>query len=143
MAGQPHDSDLPKTKKNRRSLSLGPVMAHLKALQTPQKEDKLKSHGAYVDDGWVFATELGTAYYPGMMSTWLRQAVKECGDVRPISFHGCRHTCATLTLKSGQPVHVVSRFLGHASVQITLDYYAHVMPGQDESAVVALVAMYS
>ena len=143
VAGQPHDSDLPKTKKSRRTLSLGPVMSHLKALQTLQKEDKLKSHGAYVDNGWVFANELGTAYYPGMMSTWFRQAVKQCGGVRPISFHGCRHTCATLMLKAGQPVHVVSRFLGHASVQITLDYYAHVMPGQDESAVVALVAMYS
>jgi integrase len=83
-----------------------------------------------------------------MMSTWFRQAVKErsaLDDVtlRTISFHGSRHTCATLMLKSGQPVHVVSRFLGDASVQITLDYCAHVMPGQDESAVVALVAMYS
>ena len=141
MAGQPHDSDLPKTKKNRRSLGLAPVMAHLKALQTPQKEDKLKSHGAYVDDGWVFATELGTAYYPGMMSTWLRQAVKECGDVRPISFHGCRHTCATLTLKSGQPVDVVSRSLDTPACKSR--WITHVMPGQDESAVVALVAMYS
>lgn len=77
------------------------------------------------------------------MSTWFRQAVKGCGDVRPISFHGCSHTCATLMLKSGQPVHVVSRFLGHASVQMTLDHYAHVMPGHDESAAVALVAMFS
>jgi integrase len=46
-------------------------------------------------------------------------------------------------LKSGQPAHVVSRLLGHASVQTTLDYNAHVMPGQDGRAVVALVAMYS
>jgi integrase len=149
VAGKPHDSDLPKTKKSRRTLSLGPVMAHLRSLQTLQKEDKLKAKGdAYVDEGWIFANELGVPYYPGMMSTWFRRAVKECGDstddaFRAISFHGCRHTCATLMLKAGQPVHVVSRFLGHASVQITLDYYAHVMEGQDETAVVALVALYS
>jgi hypothetical protein len=46
-------------------------------------------------------------------------------------------------LKSGQPVHGVPRVSGHASVQITFDYYADVMLGQDESAVVALVAIYS
>ena len=86
VAGQPHDSDLPKIKKSRRTLNLGPVMSHLKALQTLQKVDKLKSHGSYVDDGWVIANELGTAYYPGMMSTWFRETVKECCDVRPISF---------------------------------------------------------
>ena len=45
--------------------------------------------------------------------------------------------------KAGVPVHVVSRFLGHASVQITLDTYADVLPGQYEVAVTALVAEYS
>lgn len=63
VASQPHDSDLPKTKKSRGTLSLGPVMSHLREeLQTLQKENKLKAHGAYVDDGRVFANELGTAY---------------------------------------------------------------------------------
>jgi integrase len=46
-------------------------------------------------------------------------------------------------LKAGVPVHGVSRFLGHSSVQITLDAYAHVLPGQDEAAVVALVVQFS
>ena len=58
VAGEPHNSDLPKTKKSRRTLSIGPVMSHLKALQTLQKEDRLKAHGAYVEDGRVFANEL-------------------------------------------------------------------------------------
>lgn len=66
-----------------------------------------------------------------------------CGGLRCISLHGCRHTCATNMLKAGEPVHVVSRFLGHSNVQITLDTYAHVLPGQDEQAVIALVAEYS
>ena len=33
--------------------------------------------------------------------------------VKPIKFHGLRHTCATLLLKAGTPVHVVSERLGH------------------------------
>ncbi len=117
-------------------------MSHLKALQTLQK-DKLKAHGASVGDGWAFPNELGTALLPGDDVNRVPSDGEGCADVRPISFHGCRHTCATLMLKAGQPVHVVSRVLGPASVQITLDYYAHVTPGQDERAVVALVAMYS
>ena len=37
-----------------------------------------------------------------------------------------RHTHATALLLAGVPVHVVSRRLGHADVQTTLETYAHV-----------------
>jgi integrase len=40
--------------------------------------------------------------------------------------HWFRHTHATALLLSGVPVHVVSRRLGHADVQTTLNMYAHV-----------------
>jgi integrase len=40
--------------------------------------------------------------------------------------HWMRHSHATALLLSGVPVHVVSRRLGHADVQTTLNIYAHV-----------------
>lgn len=40
--------------------------------------------------------------------------------------HWFRHPHATALLLSGVPVHVVSRRLGHADVQTTLNTYAHV-----------------
>jgi integrase len=40
--------------------------------------------------------------------------------------HWMRHSHATALLLSGVPVHVVSRRLGHADVQTTLNTYAHV-----------------
>lgn len=40
--------------------------------------------------------------------------------------HWFRHTHATALLLSGTPLHVVSRRLGHRSVQTTLDVYGHV-----------------
>jgi integrase len=40
--------------------------------------------------------------------------------------HWLRHSHATALLLSGVPVHVVSRRLGHADVQTTLNTYAHV-----------------
>jgi integrase len=52
----------------------------------------------------------------------------------PISIHGLRHTSATIALSKGVPVHVVSERLGHATVSITLDIYAHVIPSQGSDA---------
>jgi integrase len=40
--------------------------------------------------------------------------------------HWMRHSHASALLLSGVPVHVVSRRLGHADVQTTLNTYAHV-----------------
>ena len=44
-------------------------------------------------------------------------------------------TCATALLLAGVPVHVVSRRLGHADVQTTLELYAHVTEDADMRAV--------
>jgi hypothetical protein len=52
--------------------------------------------------------------------------IKAAG-VKPIKFHGMRHTVATLLLQAGQPVHVVSERLGHSKVSMTMEVYAHVL----------------
>jgi integrase len=49
-----------------------------------------------------------------------------------IRLHDLRHTHATILLSAGEPVHIVSRRLGHASVVATLTVYAHVMPGDQK-----------
>jgi integrase len=62
-----------------------------------------------------------------------RKALGE--DVLPrIRLHDLRHTHATLLLKAGVPVKVVSERLGHANAMITLGVYAHVMPGMQAEA---------
>ena len=48
--------------------------------------------------------------------------------------HWLRHSHATALLLSGVPVHVVSRRLGHADVQTTLQLYAHVTEDADLQA---------
>jgi len=42
--------------------------------------------------------------------------------------------CATLMLAAGVNPKVASERLGHSSVAFTLDTYAHVLPGMQESA---------
>ena len=46
----------------------------------------------------------------------------------PVRLHDLRHTAASLMLSAGVPLKVVSEALGHSSIAITADVYAHVTP---------------
>jgi integrase len=48
-----------------------------------------------------------------------------------IRLHDLRYTHATILLSAREPVHVVSRRLGHASAVITMTVYANVRPAAD------------
>ena len=56
--------------------------------------------------------------------------------------HWMRHSHATALLLSGVPVHVVSRRLGHADVQTTLNTYAHVTEDAEMRAVARLEGVH-
>ena len=51
-----------------------------------------------------------------------------------IRLHDLRHTHASIAVKAGVPIGVVSERLGHASPEFTLHRYAHVMPGMQREA---------
>jgi integrase len=95
----------------------------------------------FEDHGLVFTRERsGVGLDPdGTSSRWNR-LVKASG-LKTITFHEARHTNATILLKSGVPVHVVSKRLGHASEGFTLMQYAHVIPGQGQDAAARLAAL--
>ena len=46
----------------------------------------------------------------------------------------CGHTHASLLMSAGEPVKTVSERLGHASPVITMQVYAHVLPGSQREA---------
>jgi integrase len=64
------------------------------------------------------------------------QCRRDLGETAPpvIHLHDLRHSHATLLLQAGVPVKVVSERLGHAAAMITLETYAHVMPGMQAVA---------
>jgi integrase len=124
----------PKTKAGRRSLPLdAELVALLKTHKARQAKEKLAAGAAYEDDEFLIADELGRSYHPDSVSEWFAEKVKSTG-LRPIRLHDCRHTAASLMLAAGEQVKVVSEMLGHSSVTITLNLYAHVMPGMAEKA---------
>ena len=58
----------------------------------------------------------------------------QAAEVPLIRFHDLRHSHATMLLQAGENINVVSERLGHASVKITLDTYAHVLPTMQKAA---------
>ena len=48
--------------------------------------------------------------------------------------HDARHTHATLMLEQGVNWKIISERLGHGSVAMTLDLYAHASPGLQHAA---------
>jgi integrase len=55
-----------------------------------------------------------------------------------IRFHDLRHTCATILLMAGKHPKYVQELLGHASINITLDTYSHVIEGMDGGLAAAM-----
>jgi len=105
---------------------------------------RMANRTTYTDHALVFAKEwadvqrYGATLGQPLQSNNLGQReyarlIKAAG-VRPIKFHGLRHTCATLLLQAGQPVHVVAERLGHKKVEMTLNIYAHVLPDMQQDA---------
>jgi len=84
-------------------------------------------------DDLVFVKADGTSMPPDIFSQLFDRTVAKL-DVPAISLHDLRHTHATLLLKSGVHVKVVSERLGHANVAFTMNVYQHVLPGMQAEA---------
>lgn len=65
-------------------------------------------------------------------------AAREEGLKKTPRFHDLRHTHASWLLQEGVPIFVVSRRLGHASVDITTRLYGHITPEGHRQAVAGL-----
>ena len=67
------------------------------------------------------------------LSSRFRDLVRRAG-LKHVRFHDLRHTHATHLLARGINAKVVSERLGHSTVSLTLDVYAHVLPSMQAKA---------
>lgn len=77
--------------------------------------------------------------YEGVKSGF-RRAREAVGD-EGLHFHDLRHSCATILLGLGTPLHVVRDILGHQSIKST-ERYAHAMVQPQRDAMKKLGAMH-
>jgi len=85
----------------------------------------------------VFRTPLGTAVDPDNFRNATYRLTTDAVGER-WSPHELRHSAASLMLAQGVPLKVISEVLGHSSIRITSDVYAHLM---DDASVIAADAM--
>lgn len=124
----------PKTKSGRRTIALSPAcVAALKEHRIRQNARRLRMGADWHDRDAVFAAANGEWIDPGNLSRHFSRIVKRA-ELPMIRFHDLRHTSATLLLKEGVNVKVVSERLGHANISITLDTYSHVLPSMQQDA---------
>jgi integrase len=133
------------TKSRRgRVITLAPeTVALLRKHKQHQAELKMKNRTAYLDHNLVFAREfddltrstdrLGMPLRPASIGPRVFDRVAAAANVRAITCHGTRHSTATTMLLT-EPVHAVSRHLGHANAAQTLNTYAHLLPAQEREA---------
>lgn len=123
----------PKTRSGRRTITLSPVC--LSALTDHHDRQRFQRMNAdeWHDQDAVFAASNGGWLDHGNLTRSYNALIPKA-EVKRIPFHGLRHTHATLLLKEGINVKVVSERLGHANIGVTLDTYAHVLPSMQQQA---------
>ena len=65
---------------------------------------------------------------------YFNKMLKAAGAPEGFTIHSMRHTHATLLLKNGVNIKVISERLGHASIEFTLATYAHVLDSMQSEA---------
>jgi integrase len=117
-----------------RRLRLGKTgLAALRLQQQWQERNKALFGPDYGNPNLVFATPDGNYWHPAPLSQTVSRRMKRTG--LKASLHVLRHSHASVLLSEGVSVVAVSARLGHASTRTTLDYYAHLLPGDDSKCV--------
>jgi integrase len=120
----------PKTRRGRRSIAVD--RATLKLLEQHLNRTRVAATRSG-DPELVFSQSDGSPIAPHFVSKSFVAVVNTSGLPR-IRLHDLRHTHASLALRAGVHVKVVSERLGHASVSMTLEVYSHVTPALSAEA---------
>lgn len=133
----------PKTAAGRRSVRLGQVaISALKLLRTSQLEDRLRAGPAWHENGLVFTSEVGTSLEAARITRIFQRDLAIAG-IAPIRFHDLRHTAATLLIEQGVPMKAVQSALGHSTIAVTMDVYAHVTPALQDTVAEAIDQLFA
>lgn len=123
----------PKSARSRRSIAVGPQVFAVLAQHRQRMDEERDLAKKWPRPDLVFVSVRGRPLHASNLSDDFDRVQARAG-VQRITPHGLRHTHATQLLAAGVPVHVVSERLGHSSITVTLDDYAHVLPHQQTDA---------
>lgn len=114
----------PKSRAGRRSVPIPAVL-----------RDYLVDHKIRLEwkAGLIFGRDEETPFAPSTL--WQRaNRIWKDKKLNPIGLHESRHTYASLMIAANVNAKALSVFMGHESINITLDRYGHLFPGSEEEA---------
>lgn len=117
-----------KTGAGLRVIPLGPDMRQLLSRQRiAQAEERLKAGERWEDQGYCFASAIGTPLQVRNVRRTHNKTLELSGVTR-VTLHGLRHSFATRWLSLDNDIRGLSEILGHADVATTLRRYVHSDP---------------
>lgn len=127
----------PKTSDSCRTLSIAALDELLQLLQALQAR-RIREGMPCGPDNFLLLDSTGRPLHPNLMSTAFAAFIRS-HDLAPITFHGLRHTFASMANSARVPIYQISRAMGHASPSITQRIYTHLFD-QTHGEVLAAVA---
>lgn len=109
---------------DRRIYITDSTLSLLKQYQIEQKKKQLILGKAWGNSKRILTNDLGKALHHDTPYNILQKVLEKYG-LRKITFHALRHTNASLKIGVGIQHQIISRSLGHSSVQVTDMYYSH------------------
>ncbi len=130
----------PKSDASRRTVRLPRFLVDLLAAYVGQR--------AADPDAFVFVMPDGSPVRHGIFHgrffrPTVERLVADATLPHHVRFHSLRHTAASMLINSGADVRAVKERLGHGSVQLTLNTYAHMWASRDGELADALDAMHA
>ena len=123
----------PKTRRSRRQVDLPVSLVRLlRDYRAEVEVQRLLLGKPLGDDDLVFARLDGTPLDPSTVTHVFGRMARKAG--LKLRLHDLRHSYASIMLAAGVNVKTISQSLGHASIGITLDIYAHLLPGAGKAA---------
>ncbi|MFJ9679808.1 site-specific integrase [Streptomyces sp. NPDC101194] len=122
----------PETARSIRTVSLPKRCVDALHAHRAEREEERKVDGAkwrpldHQPTGLILTTSTGRAIDPRSLNRMLTILCTKA-KARRVRVHDLRHTCASLLLAQGVDARVIMETLGHSTITMTLDTYAHVM----------------
>lgn len=90
-----------------------------------QNENRLAAGPGWHDNELVFSNEIGEPIEPRTLQRKFKRLLEAAELPLSTRLHDLRHGTASMLLARGKSLHEIAEFLGHSSIQITSDVYAH------------------
>lgn len=124
----------PKNESSKRIIALPGIAVNLlREYKAAQNEERLKQGDNWQDHNRLFTQWNGEPIHPDTISKWFTNFIKRY-DLPKLTFHGLRHSNASLLIGQGVDIQTISSRLGHARVSTTTDIYSHQLRRPDVEA---------